>query len=370
MGEGMTGIPSIQFLESTDLDIPEIGGKAKNLAQMVSGGFSVPSGFVITVSAYEEFLSFNGIRGRILDCLESTDFESEAEVEACSQLIKGMIIGVEMNEKLIREIEVALERGGSELWAVRSSAAAEDLPEASFAGQQDTFLCTPPEDVPRRVRECWSSYWNARALRYRHDAGVDQLEGGIAVVVQGMVPSEVSGIMFTRDPLGSPETAIVESSWGLGESIVSGLVSPDRFVVERNGQRILEKEINRKERAILLQDGGSVPVEVEEGRQMEPSLDPRQVERLVQVGRNLETFFGATRSVAGITTADADAWRAWLVDHEGLSVATVGRRVVAAVPEPASEPGKRADARIRPGDRLQVDRELTGRGCTTLRDVG
>lgn len=308
MTEGAGGLPAfgergddssdIRFFDSPDQDISEVGGKAKNLAVMFSEGFPVPPGFVVTVAAYEEFVESNEIIVEILDCLNSTDFNVESEVEACSRRVREKVLGGEIGPELLSAIDIALEQCGGELWAVRSSAAAEDLPDASFAGQQDTFLCVSSAEVADHVKRCWASYWNVRALRYRHDVAIDHMEGGIAVVVQRMVASESSGIMFTTDPLNPTQgDIIIESSWGLGEAIVSGLVSPDRFMVERTGQRILDQEISKKHKAILLNEGGKSLVEVGKEKRLQPSLTDSDVKRLAQVGQSIEAFFGVPQDI-------------------------------------------------------------------------
>jgi phosphohistidine swiveling domain-containing protein len=308
MTEGAGGLPAfgergdafsnIRFFDSPDQDISEVGGKAKNLAMMFSEGLPVPPGFVVPIGAYEEFIESNQVNIKILDCLNSTDFNVESELETCSRHVREMVLDGEIGPVLLTAIDSALEHCEGEMWAVRSSAAAEDLPDASFAGQQDTFLCVSSAEVADRIKQCWASYWNGRALRYRHDMAIDHMDGGIAVVVQRMVASESSGILFTTDPLNPTQgNIIIESSWGLGEAIVSGLVSPDRFIVERTGQRILDREISKKHKAILLSEGGRSLVDVVKEKRLQPSLNDGDVKRLAQVGQRIETFFGVPQDI-------------------------------------------------------------------------
>lgn len=138
-----------------------------------------------------------------------------------------MIEAEGMPQSILDEIDSFLIDFGGSYFAVRSSAVAEDLPDASFAGQQDTFLFIRPEDVGRMVVRCWASYWNDRAVKYRHDMGIDHLSTGMAVVVQRMVSSDTSGVMFTVNPVDGSDDVVIESSWGLGESIASGIITPD-----------------------------------------------------------------------------------------------------------------------------------------------
>ena len=244
--------------------LAQVGGKAANLGRLIQAGFPVPCGVVVTVDAYDGFLAEHGLTARIEEVLRTVDFDREDSIEEAARDIKEMFL--EPGDKLSADILAALAGVDEEgLWAVRSSAVAEDLESASFAGQQDTFLNVPTKDVPMHVCRCWASYWNARAIAYRERAGVPQLQAGIAVVVQRMVDARTSGILFTSDPVGGrKDRLIIESSWGLGESIASGLVSPDRFVCDKVRRRVVESTINRKATAIYLSRDGSRSVPVAE----------------------------------------------------------------------------------------------------------
>jgi len=275
----------------------QVGGKAANLGRLIRGGFPVPGGVVVTVQAYEAFLAEHGLVARIEDLLRQVDFDREDSIEAAAQAIKGLFEG--SGNGLSEDILAALDGVDREgLWAVRSSAVSEDLASASFAGQQDTFLNVRREDVPDYVRRCWASYWNARAISYRQQAGVPQLQAGIAVVVQRMVDARSSGIMFTSDPVsGRKDRLIIESSWGLGESIASGLVTPDRFVCDKGRRKVVEPTINRKVTAIHLSTDGSRSVPVDERDQTRPSLTKEEVKKLIAWGRRIEEHFGAPQDV-------------------------------------------------------------------------
>jgi len=190
-----------------------------------------------------------------------------------SHRIKALILGGSMGNGLAEEVGQNLRNLDPEgIWAVRSSAVAEDLPTASFAGQQDTFLNIPTDAVVDHVRRCWASYWNDRALAYRNDAAVPQLETGIAVVIQRMVHPEASGIMFTADPVRKREGMVIESSWGLGEAIASGLVSPDRFLCDPSCSVVEERDISRKSKGLFLKEGRTTEVDIEPERQSVPRL--------------------------------------------------------------------------------------------------
>ncbi|HPR41231.1 MAG TPA: PEP/pyruvate-binding domain-containing protein [Candidatus Methanofastidiosa archaeon] len=280
-------------------DLNKVGGKAANLIRLLEGGFPVPRGFVVTVDAYLDFIGSNGLDGKIADLLQDADLNDKNALKMCSDAIREMITAPAIGKGIVDEIEGLIrESADGTVWAIRSSAVAEDLPEASFAGQQDTFLNVDDKSVLGAIKRCWASYWNERAMSYRHYAGISHTEGGVAVIVQRMVDSDVSGVMFTRDPVDkNGKRAIIESSWGLGESIVSGLVTPDRFVIDLESRSIVEKKINRKERGIFLSDSGNEAVTIDRGRQESSSLSEEQIMELLDFGRRIEDHFDGPQDI-------------------------------------------------------------------------
>lgn len=276
-----------------------IGAKAANLSSLLASGFSVPEGFVIPILTYNKFLEKLGLQPRIAAIIESIDFDDETSLEGGCREVRELIMGADVEPWVRKEFGDELgTMGAGSLWAVRSSAVAEDLAEASFAGQQDTFLNVTIDDIPAYVKRCWASYYNDRAVAYRHNVGMPQTGGGIAVIVQRMVDARSAGILFTRDPM-DPEgrNLIIESSWGLGESIASGMVVPDRFHCDRRSGKIVRRDISRKPKAIYLDDRAKGPVEVEEGRQMEPSLSEEEARELADLGARLEAHFKGPQDV-------------------------------------------------------------------------
>lgn len=283
-------------LDSGGSSSETIGGKALNLALMLEAGFDIPPAFAVTVSAYEEHILRTGLAERIAAIVESIDFDDETSLSEGSESIREMIGSFKPSDALEKEIGEAVSRLGGKYYAVRSSAVAEDLPEASFAGQQDTFLNVSGEDVVPRMLDCWASYWNERAMKYRHDTGIPHLESGIAVVVQMMVDSEVSGVMFTSDPLDGSSNIVIESSWGLGESIASGIVTPDRFRVSRDGN-IISEIIRSKERGYYLRDGRNTLVEIDASEKDLPSLSHEDIAKIKNIGIALEKHFGVPQDI-------------------------------------------------------------------------
>nr|WP_279383560.1 PEP/pyruvate-binding domain-containing protein [Methanobacterium formicicum] len=223
----------------------KIGGKALNLCKMSSAGFKVPYAFVVSVDAYDYFIK-KELESEISQILNSIDFNSEKSIARGCSSIKDIITSGTLPTNLREEIQQKIEDLPPGYYAVRSSAVAEDLPDASFAGQLDSFLNTARENILERVVDCWASYWNDRAVKYRHDSSIGHLDtelaaAGIAVVVQRMVNADISGVMFTANPVNGSNDIVIESTWGLGEAIVSGIVSPDSFVLGREGN-LLEKK--------------------------------------------------------------------------------------------------------------------------------
>ncbi len=291
-----SGRKNVSCLTDPDITIETVGGKAVNLAEMTRDGFRVPPAFAVTVDAYDSFITDTGLRERIGKVLSGIDFGDERSLSEGTEDIRSMIAGESMPQSLVDEIDAFLKEYGDSYYAVRSSAVAEDLPEASFAGQQDTFLFIRPEDVPRMAIMCWASYWNERAVKYRHDAGIDHLSTGMAVVVQRMVSSDTSGVMFTANPVDGSDDVVIESSWGLGESIASGVITPDRFVLGRDGT-VKQSNIRHKEKGYFLVDGENRLTDIDPSKTDIPSSDDRILKDVLDLGLRLEEHFKAPQDV-------------------------------------------------------------------------
>ena len=257
------------FTEIDDDQLPLVGGKGLNLGKLTKAGFSVPPGFCLTTFAYREAISVADTPGSgTVHITEIPDPLESAILEAYEQLGEGRV-------------------------AVRSSATAEDLPEASFAGQQDTFLnVSEPSELLEKIRACWASLWSERAIAYRYDHGIDDATLAMAVVVQRMIDAEVSGVMFTVNPT-RPDELAVESNWGLGESVVSGDVTPDLFIVSRETGEVIRETIATKRKMVGRQGVQEVGVD----RRDIPSLPPDKVLELAQIGREVEEFYGAPQDI-------------------------------------------------------------------------
>jgi pyruvate,water dikinase len=239
----------VWFNEVTKKDVATVGGKGANLGEMTNANIPVPPGFIVTANAYYEFLEKSKITSKIRSLLEPLDTSDSKQLQLTAARVKQLILNATMLPEIAREIKAAYAKMGGGLVAVRSSATAEDLPEASFAGQQRTFLNVQGEDeVVMAVQGCWASLFEPRAIFYRQQQGFDHFKVGLAVPVQKMVESQTSGVMFTLEPVTSDTRKIViEAVFGLGEAIVSGEVTPDLYIVDKESLKIITKKMGKQE---------------------------------------------------------------------------------------------------------------------------
>src|SRR4030043_1186683 len=229
-------------------DVPLVRGKAADPGEMTRNGIPVPNGFTMTVKAYFDFLKEAGLSSKIKSLLDKVDPNNSSFLNETSNLIKISIEKSPLSEVLVKQISTSYKKlmlGKPHFVAVRSSATAEDLPDASFAGQQATLLNIKDEkQLLEAIIKCWASLFEPRAIFYRNEKKFDHTKVGIAVVVQQMVPSEVSGVMFTIDPVENDKNKIIiEAIFGLGELIVQGTVTPDHYEVDKKTLKITNKKI-------------------------------------------------------------------------------------------------------------------------------
>jgi len=289
----------VWFEEIGKADIPIAGGKGANLGELTRSQVPVPPGFVVTANAYFRFLEEAKLTDEIRGSLENLDTGDSKRLEEVANEIKRMISEAPMPSDIGEQIRESYRKMGQGLVAVRSSATAEDLPEASFAGQQRTFLNVEGEfNVVAAVQGCWASLFEARAIFYRTEQGFDHLKVGIAVPVQKMVQSEVSGVMFTLEPITSDHSKIViEAAYGLGESVVSGALTPDLYTVDKAALQILDKNIVRQEwqlvrdTASMNHDDGSKEVPVAASEQNRQKLTDEDIIALAEIGKTIESLY-------------------------------------------------------------------------------
>jgi pyruvate,water dikinase len=288
----------VWFKEVGRWDIGAVGGKGSNLGEMTNAGIPVPPGFIVTASAYLNFLRGSGMTNKIKVLMKSLDANDSKQLQQVSERVQRVILDRPMPPELAGKIEQAYGRLGGGPVAVRSSATAEDLPEASFAGQQSTFLnVTGEKEVVAAVHKCWASLFTARAIFYRVEHNFDHFTVGIAVPVQEMVQSEASGVMFTVEPTSNDRSKIViEAILGLGEMIVSGDATPDHYVVNKRTLEIIEKHVNRQEWKLVRNDTGKgdeanlriSPALEEQTRQ---KISDAEIIALATMGKRLEAHY-------------------------------------------------------------------------------
>ncbi len=286
--------------------IPSVGGKGANLGELTRAGLPVPQAFVVSTLAYQRLIETNSLLDPILAVLAELDYEDAAEIEGRASKIREMIIAADTPADIDSSIRTAYEEleahlGNGGLVSVRSSATAEDLPGMSFAGQQDTYLNIHGADaVVEHVKRCWASLWTDRALSYRNKQGFRHEDVLLAVVVQEMFPSEVSGVMFTANPVTSnPKEIFLNSSWGLGEAIVSGRVNPDQYIVDKDSLAIKDKSIHEK-RVMTVRNAdrqGSSEIEVPQDRRAVEALPDDLIVELSKIGRGIEEHYGFPQDI-------------------------------------------------------------------------
>ncbi|HKS00487.1 MAG TPA: PEP/pyruvate-binding domain-containing protein [Arthrobacter sp.] len=309
----MTYIKDFDQLGRSDLD--EAGGKGANLGELARAGFPVPPGFVLTTAAYQDFVNANGIAGRILELAALPAGASNDDYEAAAGQIRALFAESTLPEEIGNELRAAYvrlgqrraatgedsdtETSGDARVAVRSSATAEDLASASFAGQQDTYLnVAGPDAVAAAVTDCWASLWNARAMAYRSRNGFDPSTVRLAVVIQEMVDADAAGVLFTADPAtGRRDQTVISAAWGLGESVVSGAVTTDDVVVDSATGKVVQRRTADKDVMTVYSGTGTSEQPVPEGKRRAPVLDDDAAAALARHGTAIAEHFGVPQDI-------------------------------------------------------------------------
>lgn len=327
----------VWFSEVGKKDIPLVGGKGANLGELTKAGLPVPPGFIVTADAYFNYVKKTGLEKKLMALLKDVDPEDSKKLQSISRDIKRLIMATALPKNLEQEIADAYEAMGDDIAvAVRSSATAEDLPDASFAGQQATFLnVVGSDEVVHAVQRAYASLFEARAIYYRIINKYDHFQVGLAVPVQRMVESEKSGIMFTVDPVSSDTTKIViEAGWGLGEAIVSGSVTPDRYVVDKETMSIANKELHTQNWKIVKAPHGDKHVNVPKNEQSVQKLDDNEILALAAIAKKIENHYGSPQDTE------------WAI--EGNHVYMVQSRPVTTMKDVVSSPATTAEQKSTP----------------------
>jgi pyruvate,water dikinase len=284
-------------------DIPLVGGKNANLGEMISAGLPVPPGFAVTAYAYEKFLEQTRLAEKIYKIIKETitDTNDPKQYDAASKKIRELIEKSSMPEEIENAVKSAYKKLNKSLKlkdtfvAVRSSATAEDLPDASFAGQQETFLNVKGSDeLVEKVVKCWSSLFTPRAIFYRNEKGFAHEKVFISVGVQKMVNSRAAGVMFTLNPVtGNTDEIVIEGNYGLGETVVSGVVNPDDFIVDKNTLKIKERRIARKTVQYIRDPdtGKTVHLDVPEEKQKKTCVNDKEILKLAELAKLIDAHY-------------------------------------------------------------------------------
>lgn len=300
-------------LDAKDAALEVVGGKGRSLSRMASAGLSVPDGFHLATSAYRRFIEENNLQATIVDLAKPELLGNTVSFGSASKRIQELIREPELPDDIAAEIRQAYSamEGEEPAVAVRSSANAEDLPDLSFAGQQDTYLNVRGGDaLISAVQDCWASLWTARAISYRHQMGIEQGAVAMAVVVQIMVPSDVSGILFTANPAtGERSEIIINASFGLGEAVVGGLVTPDTYIVDRETLTVKETMIGAKEQKIVYDGQQGIRLEdVAESERDGSSLPVYALKELASSALTVEKHFDGAPQDIEWAISDGKLW--------------------------------------------------------------
>ena len=330
------------FEEIDKHDIPEAGGKGANLGELTQAGIPVPPGFVVTAKTYFEFLKYNKIDQKIKKLLSGLNPEKTKDLNKAAELIQDLIHDSKLAKNVGDEIRKAYttlytHKNQGQYVAVRSSATAEDLPTASFAGQQKTLLNVIGQDkVVEAVQECWESLFEPRAIYYRIVNKFEHMKVGIACPVQSMIQSVKAGVLFTLDPVNNDRDVIViDAAFGLGEAVVSGLVTPDRYYVEKETLKILKKDISQQTWKIARKGlkGGDAHVSIPKDDQKKQKLSDSEIIELAKIGIKIEKHYGSPQDTE------------WAVDEKGKiyfvqarPVTTMSKKVVVSTVDGKSVP--------------------------------
>lgn len=291
----------LPFEKLSAKSVAEAGGKGANLGEMLKAKIPVPPGFVVTASTFQKYLEITDLDvelDAILDKLEKT-ISDISSVERQSRVMRALIEKEKIPAEISEEILTALKKLKTKYVAVRSSATAEDSKVASWAGELETYLFVTEKDVVEKVRKCWSSLYTPRALFYRFEKKLHKQMIRVGVVVQEMVNSKVSGIAFTTHPVTrDPNQMIIEAGWGLGEAIVSGQVTPDAYVIDKEDNSLIDINVNKQDMMIVpVKPRGVKKMTVKKSDQAKQKLTGSNIIELVKILRRIESHYKTPQDI-------------------------------------------------------------------------
>jgi pyruvate,water dikinase len=330
------------FRDISLADRPSVGGKGASLGELTRAGIAVPPGFVVTTSAFEAALAAVDPSGAIRSAIERVDGADHAAVSAVAEPIRERFAAAALPEELVRAVVAAYRElaGADGPVAVRSSATSEDSAEASFAGLQDTHLCVQGEEsLIRSLCSCWASLYCLESVTYRLRLGLPERQVAMGVVVQRMLDSRSSGVMFTRSPVTGDRSVIaIEASLGLGSALVGGEVTPDKYVISKVTDEIVQRTVSAKMLRHVAAGNGGVRIESLEGElSLQPALADAEIHALAAIGKRVEAHYGSPQDIEWAVAPDA-AGREQIYLLQSRPETVWARRDGPPVAKPAARP--------------------------------
>jgi len=286
------------FSQISKKDVASVGGKGASLGEMTRAGFSVPSGFVLTALAFEEFLKQTDINVEIRSRINKINLKDLESVEESSEIIRDLIMNKKMPQDIQEEVLKEFKKLKAKYVAIRSSATAEDSKLDSWAGELETYLNTTEKNILKNVKKCWASLYSPRALFYRIERKMQRKSVSVAVVIQKMIQSEVAGICFTVHPITKDKNQmIIEAGYGLGEAIVGGMITPDAYVIEKKSLTILDINISEQKKMIKWAKNKNQNVTVSKEKQSKQKLKNSEIIKLSKIVRNIEKHYKSPQDI-------------------------------------------------------------------------
>lgn len=282
------------FSQLSKKSVSQAGGKGASLGEMTNAKFHVPHGFVVLADTFERFVSEAGIVDDIQAELNKVNYKDTNSIDRASNVIRDIIRKVPVPKDISDAVQEQFKKLGAKFVAVRSSATAEDSKTASWAGELETYLFVTKDNLLEQVKTCWSSLFTARAIFYRHEKKLLDTKVSVAVVVQKMVDSEISGITFTVHPVTEDQNhMIIEAGYGLGESIVSGSITPDSYVIDKKDELILDVSIQKQEKMMIIKSakGGLKWSKVPKAKQEKQKLSGPKIMELAELCIRIEKHY-------------------------------------------------------------------------------
>jgi len=287
---------NLNNLSKTDIDIA--GGKGASLGEMIKAKIPVPGGFVVLSTVFDNFLSETDLNIEIESLLHKVNKQDINSVDQVSNKIRDLILDVDFPKNIAKKIIKDFSKLGTKYVAVRSSATAEDSSAVSWAGELESYLNTTKTSLLDNIKKCWASLFTPRAIFYRFEKKLHKTKVSVAVVIQEMIQSEISGICFTVHPVTKDRDQIViEAGYGLGETVVGGMITPDTYVIHKIEKSILDKNINQQEKMIVKYNDGNIEKSVPKSQQGKQKLDDKEILKLSQICEKIEKYYNAPQDI-------------------------------------------------------------------------